>query len=599
MTNLTLEELLLPLLGTIILGVAGRTMSRKAILTITLGTSGLTFLFAAFSFLSMLSTPVAARLSDQVVYTWLTSGDLQISFGLLLDPLSAIMLLLVTGIGLIIHVYSFGYMKDDPGFWRFFCFLNFFIFAMVLLLSTDNFLFLLVGWALVSLASFLLIGFWYQRRAAVAAAQKAFVINIISDFALLIAIFFIFTYTASKDGIGILNYFPNPDAGHFTGVFTSLSTVPQNNLRVVVISLLLFVACAAKSAQLPLYIWLPDAIESPTPASALIHGATMVTAGVYLVARTNPFFEVAPRALLVVAIIGALTALFAATISLFQLDIKRVLAYLTISQLGYMFIGEGIHNYSAAIFHLSTHAYFITLLFLAAGAVIHTLGGQRDMRQMGGLRKKLPLTFLTFVIGALAISGIPPFSGFWSKNEILSSLLARGGILGYSVWAIGILTIGLTAFSIFRLVFAIFAASYRGTPSVNPTHADEQNENEDEYEEPVIVRRRAQECYTIHEAPAIMLISLIILAILSLVGGLVGSFTLLYIPNWHPLATFLASVFSKVSMTEPPFRHVLISTEVSVAVSLLGIVGAWMLYSKGFEYKESKHPLYQLLFHRK
>ena len=368
------------------------------------------------------------------------------------------MLMVVTGVGFLIHIYSAGYMEDDPGFWRFFSYLNFFIFAMVLLVSADNFLFLLVGWGLVGLASFLLIGFWYQRPSAVAAAKKALVINIIGDFGLMIAIFLIFKQ------YGVLNYFTN---GSGIGVFASLDPASAGSKLSLAIALLLFVACAAKSAQLPLYMWLPDAMEGPTPVSALIHAATMVTAGVYLVARAHPLFEQSVTALNIIAVIGAATALFAATIALFQLDIKRVLAYSTISQLGYMFMGEGAHDYSAGIFHLTTHAYFKALLFLAAGAVIHALAGEQDMRKMGGLRSKLPITFWTFLIAALAISGIPPFAGFWSKDEILGSLLAHaasgGGRLYYVLWGIGIITAGLTAFYMFRLVFGIFFGTYRGT----------------------------------------------------------------------------------------------------------------------------------------
>src|SRR6266849_3818449 len=432
MTNLTLEVLLFPLLGFIILGLAGRFMSRTAILTVACGACGLAFLFAAISFFSVLGTPASTFISnpavgDQLFYTWVVSGDFQVNFGLLLDPLSAVMLMVVTGVGFIIHVYSGGYMEDDPGFWRFFSFLNFFIFAMVLLVSADNFLFLLVGWGLVGLASFLLIGFWYQRRSAVAAAQKALVINIIGDFGLMIAIFLIFKH------YGTLNYFSSGSGS--IGVFNQVAAGGIPVISTTIISLLLFLACTAKSAQLPLYMWLPDAMEGPTPVSALIHAATMVTAGVYLVARANPLFEVSPVALIVVAVIGGVSALFAATIAVFQLDIKRVLAYSTISQLGYMFMGEGAHDYSAGIFHLTTHAYFKALLFLAAGAVIHSLGGEQDMRKMGGLRYRLKITFWTFLIGALAISGIPPFAGFWSKDEILGSLLVHatsgGGSLFY------------------------------------------------------------------------------------------------------------------------------------------------------------------------
>src|SRR5947209_7513802 len=360
MTNLTAGVLLFPLLGIVILGVTGSALPRRMILAVAWGACGLAFLLATISFFSMLGTSPAARTSDQVLYTWVVSGDFQVSFGLLFDPLSATMLMIVTGVGLLIHIYSAGYMEEDPGFWRFFAYLNFFIFAMVLLVSADNFLFLLVGWALVGLASFLLIGFWYQRRSAVAAAQKAFVINVIGDFGLMLAIFLIFV---------------NFQSLNFSDVLKSPISISTGTITAI--CLLLFVACAAKSAQLPLYMWLPDAMEGPTPVSALIHAATMVTAGVYLVARANPLFEAAPLALKIVGGIGGLTALFAATIALFQLDIKRVLAYSTISQLGYMFMGESAHNYVAGIFHLTTHAYFKALLFLAAGAVIHALGGEQ------------------------------------------------------------------------------------------------------------------------------------------------------------------------------------------------------------------------------
>ncbi len=573
MTNLTFWVLLLPLLGFIILGLAGRFMSRTAILTVALGACGLAFLCAALGFISMLGTPASARTSDQVIYTWVTSGDFQVSFGLLFDPLSAVMLMIVTGVGLLIHIYSAGYMEDDPGFWRFFAYMNFFIFAMVLLVSADNFLFLLVGWALVALASYLLIGFWYQRRAAVAAAKKALVINVIGDFGLMLAIFLIFVSTYKRDGVGVLNYFPNPGAGYLTGVFTSLGAAAHNNGTVTIICLLLFFACTAKSAQLPLYMWLPDAMEGPTPVSALIHAATMVTAGVYLVARTNPLFEVSTRSLVVVGIIGTVTALFAATIAVFQLDIKRVLAYSTISQLGYMFMGESVHNYSGGIFHLTTHAYFKALLFLGAGAVIHALGGEQDMREMGGLRKRLPITFWTFLIATLAISGIPPLSGFWSKDDILSSLLA-GSSLDYILWGMGIVTAGLTAFYMFRLFFGIFMGDYRGTGPAS--HGDEEEPEEDEQR----ARSRGQGFYNIHEAPPVMTIPLIILAVLTAIGGLVGSFSIIGIPSWQPLANFLAPVFSGVHANEPSFIRQLISTGVSVIAALVGIAVAWLAFRK-------------------
>jgi len=583
MTNLTAWVLLMPLLGFIILGLTGRVMSRTLILVVALGACGLAFFFAAISFFSMLATtPVSARFSDQVLYTWVNSGvttganPLTISFGLLFDPLSATMLMIVTGVGFLIHVYSAGYMEDDPGFWRYFAYLNFFIFAMVLLVSADNFLFLLVGWGLVGLASFLLIGFWYQRRSAVAAAQKALVINIVGDFGLMIAIFLIFKH------YGALNFYTNGNGS--IGVFNQVPGGGVTTLTVTIICLLLFLACTAKSAQLPLYMWLPDAMEGPTPVSALIHAATMVTAGVYLV------------------VIAGVTALFAALIAVFQLDIKRVLAYSTISQLGYMFMSESAHDYSSGIFHLTTHAYFKALLFLAAGAVIHSLGGEQDMREMGGLRYRLKITFWTFLIGTLAISGIPPLAGFWSKDEILSSLLAQatagGGRLYYVLWGIGLLTAGLTAFYMFRLFFGIFAGGYRGS---GPT----EDALEEEEDEGVKHARHPRSDYDIYEAPAIMTVPMIILAVLSVIGGFVGSFALIGVSAWHPLATFLDPVFTNPQWTQVPVAIPVaslslqwISTGLSVGLGLLGILGAWALYRNGFYYQENDNPLYQLVLNK-
>src|SRR5437763_2993463 len=496
MTNLTVGVLLFRLLGFVILGVTGSALPRRMILAVAWGACGLAFLLATISFFSMLGTPPAARTSDQVLYTWVVSGDFQVSFGLLFDPLSATMLMIVTGVGLLIHIYSAGYMEDDPGFWRFFSYMNFFIFAMVLLVSADIFLFLLVGWGLVGLASFLLIGFWYQRPSAVAAAKKALVINVIGDFGLMIAIFLIFKQFSA------LNYYTN--ATSIGGVFDSIDPSLKGHLLATTIALLLFVACAAKSAQLPLYMWLPDAMEGPTPVSALIHAATMVTAGVYLVARAHALFEIAPIALTIVGVIGSVTAIFAATIAMVQLDIKRVLAYSTISQLGYMFMGESVHNYPAAIFHLTTHAYFKALLFLAAGAVIHALKGEQDIRRMGGLKDKLQVTFWAFVIAALAISGIPPLAGFWSKDEILSSVLAQaatgGGRLFYVLWGIGVITAGLTAFYMFRLFFGIFMGTFRGT-GVGAPLAGAHAQDEDVEDEP---SRQAGGRLPIHAAPGLM-----------------------------------------------------------------------------------------------
>jgi NADH-quinone oxidoreductase subunit L len=577
MTNLSFWVLLFPLLGFIVLGLVGRFMARSWILAVGWGACGLAFLFTVVNFFSMLGVPEAQRVNDTVLFNWITAGTFSLNFGLYLDTLSMTMLLVVTGVGLLIHIYSAGYMADDPSFWRFFAYLNFFIFAMVMLVIADNFLFLLVGWALVGLASYLLIGFWYQRHSAIAAAQKAFVINVIGDFGLMIAIFLIFV------GSGSLAY---------TGVFSH-----SFGVTATAICLLLFVACAAKSAQLPLYMWLPDAMEGPTPVSALIHAATMVTAGVYLVARAYPLFNQSPVALGVVAGIGGATALYAASIALFQLDIKRVLAYSTISQLGYMFMAEGVQNYTAGIFHLVTHAFFKALLFLGAGAVIHALAGQQDMRKMGGLWGRLRVTGITFLIASLAISGIFPFAGFWSKDEILDAVLAQATVSGdiwyYILWGAGILTAGLTAFYMFRLFFGIFAGPYHGEEVSQSAYTDVEDE-----EEVVgghhtgIVRYHA-----IHDVPPVMSIPLIILAILSTIGGVLGSFALFGAPNWSPLANFLP-VGLEESAPVASLGLTWFSTIVSLIIALLGIGLAWRMYGKGFRYVENPNPLYQLIAHK-
>ena len=606
MTNLTEWVLFLPLLGFVLLGIFGKGMSRLAVLVIAWGAAGLAFLFAAISFLSMLQTPAGtARLSDLVLYTWANTGSvatgvlpnavpLNISFGLLLDPLSATMLMVVTGVGFLIHIYSAGYMADDEGFARFFAYLNFFIFAMVLLVSADNFLFLLIGWALVGLASFLLIGFWFTRRSAVAAARKALVINIIGDFGLMLAIFLIFQHYQT------LNYLDNATG---PGVLNHVVANALPTTITTAICLLLFLACAAKSAQLPLYMWLPDAMEGPTPVSALIHAATMVTAGVYLVARANPLFNVSPVALTTVAVIGCATALFAATIALFQLDIKRILAYSTISQLGYMFMAEGAQNYSAGVFHLTTHAYFKALLFLGAGSVIHALGGEQDMRRMGGLRTRLKITYVTFFIASLAISGIFPLAGFWSKDEIIGSLLAQamhgGGTLFYVLWALALVTAGLTGFYMFRLVFGIFFGTYRGSGPIAHAHGEPEDITADAH--PV----GHGGLYAIFESPEVMTVPLIILAVLSVIGGLVGSFALFGGAGWQPFANFLNPIFTNSSWTGVQMREISLSlgmgwlsTGLSLGLALLGIGVAWLLYGRGFVYRESRNPLYQLVFHK-
>jgi NADH-quinone oxidoreductase subunit L len=405
---------------------------------------------------------------------WINVASLHIDFSFVLDQLSLVMLLVVTGVGFLIHVYSAGYMAHEEGYWRYFSYLNLFMFFMTVLVLAGNALLMFVGWEGVGLASYLLIGFYFQKKSAADAGKKAFIVNRIGDFGFLIGIFLLIA------NFGTLT---------FTDITAKLDGNPLlQGSAITAIALCLLLGATGKSAQLPLYIWLPDAMEGPTPVSALIHAATMVTAGVYMMARTHVLFDHSPFALSVVAIIGGATALFAATIALVQTDIKRVLAYSTVSQLGYMFLGCGVAAYSAAIFHLVTHAFFKALLFLAAGSVIHGLGGEQDLRKMGGLRKKMPITFAVTTVGVLAISGFWPFAGFYSKDEILFEAYTYGYI-GRFVWFMGLLTALLTSFYMFRLWYLAFMGESR-SPEIHP-----------------------------HESPWSMRGPLVILALLSIGGG--------------------------------------------------------------------------------
>jgi NADH-quinone oxidoreductase subunit L len=577
--DLTPLVLLLPLLGFLIIGALRlfHAHNRHELITwIGCGAIALAFVCALISFLSLINSTTQA--DDLTLWNWVVSGKLGINFGLRLDALSGVMLLVVTGVGFLIHVYSAGYMHDDPGYWRYFSYLNFFIFAMVLLVTANTFLFLLVGWAAVGLASFLLIGFWYQRPSAVAAAKKAFVVNVIGDFGLMLAIFLLYNKFGTLSYNGIL----------FNGANTTTpapSAFAVNDPMLIAITLLLFVACAAKSAQLPLHVWLPDAMEGPTPVSALIHAATMVTAGVYLVARASNLFQDAPTSLWVVAAVGAASAIFAATIGLVQNDIKRILAYSTISQLGYMFMAEGSGNYSAGIFHLTTHAYFKALLFMAAGAVIHALDGEQDIRKMGGLRERLPRTYWCFIVGGLALAGIIPFAGFWSKDAILGGLLTLGTAPGGSPWylvlyAVGLVTAILTGFYIFRLIFVVFHGSYRGG----------------EAEAQARQQRRPNLLARIHEAPWIMLAPMVVLAFLSIVGGAYGT------PWGDVLGQFLAPVlghnFNPDAFT-PQGGLLWLSFAVGIIAGLLGIGVAWLMYVRRTpSLQPMRNVIYQTLLHK-
>ncbi len=548
---------LLPLIGAAINGFFGRRSSRPAITTVALVFSGAAFamalwIVAQFSSLTLPHTEFLA--------SWIRSGSFQVDFAFYLDRLSLIMLMVVTGVGFLIHIYSVGYMWDDDGFYRFFAYLNLFMFFMLTLILASNYLLMFIGWEGVGLASYLLIGFWFTKDSAASAGKKAFIVNRIGDFGFLIALFLIIKH------FGSLNFEP---------VFQSVAPLASETAGaglLTAIGLLLMVGACGKSAQIPLYIWLPDAMEGPTPVSALIHAATMVTAGVYMVSRSHVIFEHAPTALTVVAVIGTLTALFAATIGITQTDIKKVLAYSTISQLGYMFLGCGVGAFSAGIFHLMTHAFFKGLLFLAAGSVIHAVGGEQDMRQMGGLRTKIPWTFWTMTMGTIAIAGIPPFAGFFSKDEILW----QASRVSLIYWGIGIFTAFLTSFYMFRLWFMTFFGEYRGT--AEQTHSHDAHDSHDGHGHGGI-----------HESPKVMLVPLVILAILSIVGGWVGignRFEKFLSPVFQPAVTADSSSNeipttraseqedSKERSTEMTF------TVISVGAGLLGLALAWFLYYK-------------------
>ena len=490
----------LPLIGAALNGLFGKRLTRQAVATAALAFCGAAFGLALF---------VAARFSSldlphvEFVAQWIRAGNFRADFAFYLDQLSLVMLLVVTGVGFLIHIYSVGYMWEEGGFYRYFSYLNLFMFFMLTLVLANNYLLMFIGWEGVGLASYLLIGFFFLRDSAAAAGKKAFIVNRVGDFGFLIALFLLIKHFGSLD---------------FEQVFQQVSSLNPETVGaglLTAISLLLMVGAAGKSAQLPLYVWLPDAMEGPTPVSALIHAATMVTAGVYMVARSHVIFERAPIALTVVAIIGTLTALFAATIGIAQTDIKKVLAYSTISQLGYMFMACGVAAFSAAIFHLMTHAFFKGLLFLAAGSVIHAIGGEQDMRKMGGLKDKIPWTFWTMTAGTVAIAGIPPLAGFFSKDEILW----RAYQASWAYWLIGLFTAFLTSFYMFRLWFMTFTGSYRGTTEQGHSEAEASRAG------PSIVAHGKSAPHGhggIHESPKVMLVPLVILALLSIIGGWIG-----------------------------------------------------------------------------
>ncbi|GAA4334072.1 NADH-quinone oxidoreductase subunit L [Mucilaginibacter gynuensis] len=516
---------LLPLAGFIINGLGRNALPKNVIgfigSLLVLVSFGLSV--AAFFQIKASGVPINVTL-----FEWVSVGNLKIPFAFLVDQLSAIMLLIITGVGFLIHLYSIGYMHHDAGFGKFFAYLNLFVFFMLLLVLGSNYLIMFIGWEGVGLCSYLLIGFWFTNPSYADAAKKAFLMNRIGDLGFLIAVFIIFNVFGSIA---------------FADVFGKAASMPSGNTTLLVITLLLFVGATGKSAQIPLFTWLPDAMAGPTPVSALIHAATMVTAGIYMIARSNILFTLSPVTLEVISIVGLATAVFAALIALTQTDIKKVLAYSTVSQLGYMFLGLGVGAYTGAFFHVLTHAFFKALLFLGAGSVIHAMSDEQDMRKMGGLKGKLPITFTTMLIGTIAISGIPPFAGFFSKDEILAHTFEHSTTL----YVIGVITAAFTSFYMFRMLFLTFFGKFRGT------HEQEHH---------------------LHESPATMTIPLIVLAILSVIGGFIGVPEVL--GGHHELEHFLAPVFepSTKLMGEHHLTHstewILMAVSVGAAVVALG-----------------------------
>jgi NADH-quinone oxidoreductase subunit L len=554
----------LPLIGAAINGLFGKRFSRQTVSAIALGFSGAALLMAlwiAAQFASLTLPHV------ELLASWIRAGDFQVDFSFYLDQLSLVMLLVVSGVGFLIHIYSVGYIWEEGGFYRFFAYLNLFMFFMLTLVLASNYLLMFIGWEGVGLASYLLIGFWFTKDSAASAGKKAFIVNRIGDFGFLIALFLMIKH------FGSLN---------FEQVFRSVSGMPAETAGaglLTAIGLLLMVGAAGKSAQLPLYVWLPDAMEGPTPVSALIHAATMVTAGVYMVVRSHAVFDRAPQALMVVAIVGTLTALFAATIGVCQTDIKKVLAYSTISQLGYMFMACGVAAYSAGIFHLMTHAFFKGLLFLAAGSVIHAVGGEQDMRRMGGLRHHIPWTFWTMTAATFAIAGFPPFAGFFSKDAIL--FRAYSSPYGSWVyWLIGVFTAFLTSFYMFRLWFLTFFGEYRGE-AAESEHVHLASGARTGAPAP---HERAHA--GIHESPKVMLIPLVILAVLSVCGGWVGSerFDKFLSPVLHfDVAAYSPEqAFATTPAPDPKEQggSETLLTGISVFAAGSGLFLAWLLYQR-------------------
>lgn len=548
---------LFPLIGSIINGFFGLKIGKNAVGLIACGSMALSFITSVLIYIGFLMLPEGQHVFEQVVWTWFGAGDFNVDFGFQIDPLTLVMMFVVTGVGFIIHVYAIGYMHEEFSYYRFFAYFNLFASAMLLLVMGNNFLLMFIGWEGVGLCSYFLIGYYFEKKSACDAGTKAFIVNRVGDFAFLLAVMYIFNVFGTID---------------FTEV---MQAAPEKLIYggeiVTIITMLLFLGATGKSAQIPLYTWLPDAMEGPTPVSALIHAATMVTAGVYMVVRCNVLFNLSPLTMTVVAFIGGGTAIMAATIGMTQFDIKRVLAYSTVSQIGYMFLACGVGAYTAAIFHLVTHAFFKACLFLGSGSVIHGIHGEQDMRKMGGLKSHMPVTYWTFLVSTLAIAGIFPLAGFFSKDEILYHSLMDGNII---FWGMGIAAALLTAFYMFRLVFMTFHGESRVDPSIHP-----------------------------HESPKVMTMPLVALAGLATVGGLLG---IPLIHGWHILHNWLEPVLhfdlanalqhsehmlheagrhapSWAHLLEPKEHNLWIESSLmlfSLVVAIVGIAGAYIFYIK-------------------
>ena len=581
---------LLPLAGAAINGLFGRHFKNAVVSFIALFFTAVSFAWAVWAVWSAWPGGPIPLPHIESFGTWITAGSFSAPFGFYLDQLSMVMVLVVTGVGFLIHIYSVGYMAHEGGFYRFFAYLNLFMFFMLTLILANNYLLMFVGWEGVGLASYLLIGFYFLRDSAADAGKKAFIVNRIGDFAFLIGMFLLIQH------FGTLSY---------DHVFNALKDAQKFPVDagwgfLTITAICLLIGATGKSAQIPLYVWLPDAMEGPTPVSALIHAATMVTAGVYMIARSHAIFNLAPNALHIVFVIGCVTALFAATMGIAQTDIKRVLAYSTVSQLGYMVLACGAAAYAAGIFHLMTHAFFKALLFLGSGSVIHAVGGEQDMRRMGGLRTKIPVTFWTMTIATFTISGFWPMAAFFSKDEILAAVY-RSPYAGHLLWAIGVITAGLTAFYMFRLWFMTFfgelklgavdvgeeahaaaapAHASHASASHSHGHADDQSHGHG----------------GVHESPWIMLAPLVILAALSIVGGWVGvpkflgghnEFDRFLAPVMEQSRTSIAEGAAALQNTEAPAAPPeekstteWVLTGMSVLAAVLGLFFAWLLYYK-------------------